>query len=244
MRHVVEVARWQEAQEAEQSYWKSIDLPELLRIVAEKPAFLKLLPQEGKDLFAGKDVLELGCGPLGLGVVNFFLKGGPVRRLVKVDPLPYMEMSNIPLLQQSGVESLFAWLQKIGDVGDYQQVMGEESAYHQEFDTVVSYNVLDHVQDPLKIVNNGYQALKKGGKMVIGVDCLSVLGRLRFEFVTRRLHKNGVGVLAHPHTFWPGHLVKMMEEAGFEDISILGKPSLARVIAGSHSRPAFIGTKR
>ena len=50
-------------------------------------------------------------------------------------------------------------------------------------------------------------------------------------------------VKAHPHTFLPQHLVRMLEKVGFQNIQTIGVPGLTRKFVGSSFRPAFIGAK-
>ena len=85
----VSLDRWSAAQAAELSYWQSLDLREILRICAEKPEFLALLDDGLQhDLFAGREALEIGCGPLGLSLISFSRHKATLKRLVKAEPLP------------------------------------------------------------------------------------------------------------------------------------------------------------
>jgi hypothetical protein len=83
MAAAVTTERWQQAQGAELSFWKEMDFYELLKACAEKAEFWsRFEPAQLSGLFSGKDVLEIGCGPLGLSVVSFSGLGRAVRRLV------------------------------------------------------------------------------------------------------------------------------------------------------------------
>ena len=64
------------------------DLREILRICAEKPEFLSLIDgATQRALFGGKEVLEIGCGPLGLSVVSFSRHKDGLKRLVKAEQI-------------------------------------------------------------------------------------------------------------------------------------------------------------
>src|SRR5581483_9183093 len=135
------------------------------------------------------------------------------------------------------------WVESLAAEGEYIQTPGEDLGFEGAFDTVVTYNVLDHVREPEGILRNAARALRPGGQLLAGVDCLSGIGRWRFELLPRRLHRGTILVEAHPHTFLPSAVARMIEGAGFHLNSIAGVPGLLRRVAGSHSRPAFLATR-
>jgi SAM-dependent methyltransferase len=244
MSTAVTQSRWSAAQSAELGYWHRIDLQEMLRICAEKPGFLSLLNEnEQRALFSGKEVLEIGCGPLGLSVISFGRTTRNVRRLVKAEPLPRVPIRETRLPEDSWAAPFLSWVEMLAAEGEYVQTPGEDLGFESCFDTVVTYNVLDHVREPLTILKNAWRALRPGGRLLVGVDCMSVLGRWRFEWITRRRCKGMVLVEAHPHTFLPRHVARLIESAGFRLDGIRGVPGLVRAFGGSHFRPAFLATK-
>jgi len=237
--------RWSAAQEAELSYWRSLDLREILRICAEKPEFLSLLAEATqKELLADKDVLEIGCGPLGLSLASFSRYKTGVRRLLKAEPLPRLGLRDTRLAEDAWAAPFLAWVETLGAEGEYIRTSGEDLGFESCFDTVVTYNVLDHVRAPETILRNAARALRPGGRLLVGVDCLSVVGRWRFEILTRRTHKGAILVEAHPHTFLPKTVARMIEAAGFRVDAISGLPGQLRRWIGSHTRPAFLASKR
>jgi SAM-dependent methyltransferase len=230
-------ARWREAQTAEAEYWEGLSIGELLRISAEKPAFWDLV--DAQCLLVGKDVLEIGTGPLGLSLASYHPAKVGVRRLVKTDPLPPGR------LPTGGWGSrLVEWLRELAAEGEYVQAPAEELAYDREFDTVLCYNVLDHVADPPTVLRKAHAALRGGGHLVVGVDCYSLVGRLRFELLVRNVWPDSILVRAHPHSFLPGTVVKLVRQAGFDAPAVSGVPGWASRLAGSHCRPAFVARKR
>lgn len=236
--------RWSAAQAAELRYWRDVDLREILRICAEKPEFLSLLDEATQhELFAGKEVLEIGCGPLGLSLVSFSRHKAGIKRLAKAEPLPRLPIRETRLPEDGWAAPLLAWVEQLADEGEYVQSPGEELGFDAAFDTVVTYNVLDHVREPMTILANAHRALRPGGRLLVGVDCLSLVGRWRFEMLTRRLHKGSILVEAHPHTFRPDDVARMIEAAGFRVTAVLGLPGRLRALAGSHTRPAFLAAK-
>lgn len=245
MNDAVTSERWRRAQESEQQYWDGLDVTELLRICAEKPAFLKYLDADIlAALFDGREILEIGCGPLGVGLASFYPGKAAIRRLVKVEPLPRVAVSATGAAREPWAAPFVAWVAGLADEGEYVQMPGEALDFEADFDTVVTYNVLDHVQAPGQILGAACRALRPGGRILVGVDCLSVVGRLRFEHLTRRRLAGSILVEAHPHTFLPDHVIAMMAAAGFAGLSCRGLPGRLRRIAGSGYRPAFLGEKR
>lgn len=240
----VTIARWKEAQSAEAHYWQGLSVMELLRISAEKPIFLFVLGAERcAALFDGKDVLEIGTGPIGLSLASFYRHKDRIRNLVKIDPLPRMQLSETRLKEEIWAKPFIDWADSLTNEGEYRQSSGEELDLAENFDCVIIYNVLDHVRDPQRILMNAYRSLRPGGRLVVGVDCLSVIGRLKFEYYIRLACKGSVLAEAHPHTFLPKNVCRMMENAEFKDVTTYGiKGWLHRLIGGA-TRPGFIGMK-
>ncbi|HEX2116274.1 MAG TPA: class I SAM-dependent methyltransferase [Alphaproteobacteria bacterium] len=243
MAAAVTTERWRKAQGAELCFWKEMELYELIKACAEKAEFWSRFDAaEIADLLAARDVLEIGCGPLGLSVVSFS-DAEPPRKLVKTDPLTRLPVRDTrPALARSATRFI-DWVEEMAESGDYLQIAGEDLAFDSAFDTVIAYNVLDHVRSPLLILENARRALRPGGRLILGVDCLSWLGRLRFEWITRRLARGTILVDAHPHTFLPRDVIGMIEAAGLKLTAMRGVPRWVGRFAGRHFRPAFVATK-
>lgn len=245
MNKIIKEERWQAAQLAESQYWDGMNLSELLRICAEKPAFLDMLDTKLlESILNYKEVLEIGVGPLGISLVSFYPSKDKIKSLTKLEPLARVSLTESPLWKKSAWANTFLeWVHSLSEEGDYLQAPGEKIEYYNQFDTAIIYNVLDHVQQPLLILKNTYQALRSGGWILVGVDCRSLLGRLKFEYILRRIAKGEMLVEAHPHTFLPHHVVNMLQEVGFQDVQSFGIPGFMGTFAGSTFRPAFIGKK-
>jgi SAM-dependent methyltransferase len=243
--NTVNLERWQSAQKSESQYWDGMNVPELLRIFAEKPAFLEMIDAEVLvSLFDDKEVLEIGVGPLGVSLASFYPHKDKIKHLTKVEPLPQIALSeSLIMKREAWAKTFLEWVKSISNEGDYVQASGENLNYSQQFDTVIIYNVLDHVQEPKLILKNAYEALKDSGYIFIGVDCRSIIGRLKFEYYLRNVAKGEILVEAHPHTFLPGHVVSMLEDVGFTNVQCIGVPGAIKKFIGSSFRPAFIARK-
>lgn len=237
-------SRWLAAQEAELSFWRDMEFYELVKSCAEKLEFWSVLDAGTiKPLLDAKDVLEIGCGPLGISVVSLSGLGDQVRRLVKIDPLPQLSLPETNPGRQIWATPFLAWVTQVARHGEYVHVAGEELPFDSAFDTVVTYNVLDHVRSPVAILQKAYGALRPGGFLLVGVDCLSWLGQARFEWLTRRTARGSILVEAHPHTFRPSQVACMIRGAGFRLAEIRALPSRLRQFMGRHFRPVFVAQK-
>lgn len=236
--------RWLNAQVAESKYWDELTIKEILRICSEKPDFLDLVGNKMiSSLFEQREIMEIGVGPLGISLASFYANKHSIKRLVKVEPLKRRLITESSIMEETWAKVFLEWVQSLSDEGEYIQLPGEQMDYNQEFDTVIIYNVLDHVKDPLSILKNAYKAIRKEGKILIGVDCKSLLGRIKFEQILRKTHKGQILVEAHPYTFLPRHVVGMLNEVGFQEVQTIGVPGLIDRFAGRNFRPAFIGKK-
>lgn len=236
--------RWTAAQDSELGYWRGMTLPEAFRIFASLPDFLSLLDNATLHrLLDGKDVLEIGCGPLALSAVSFSAHKSRIRRLVKTDPLPQLSVRDTRVGAETWADPFVQWFESLASEGEYVQIPGESLSFTDAFDTVVSYNVLDHVRDPMAILACARRALRAGGHLLVGVDCRSALGRWRFDNITRRTHKGTLLVEAHPHCFTPAAVSRMISAAGFRMLGTYGEPSGLKNLVGRHTRPAFLAIK-
>jgi len=232
--------RWQEAQAAESSYWEHLGAAELLRISAEKPSFIT---DAGVGLFQDKRIIELGVGPLGVSVVSFRPATVKIKSLVKVDPLPQMMVTDV-VGEAGGWEGELATLVwKLAQEGEYLCLAAEQMGLRDSADTVVIYNVLDHVSDPLRVLRTAHQALVPGGHVAVAVDCYSWVGRLRHELITRRRNPDSILVRAHPFTFVVSHVARLIRQAGFDEPLVRRVPSRLVRLVGQHHRPVFVASK-
>lgn len=243
MTHAASDARWRDAQVAESRYWSTVGVGELLRLCAEKGLLIDRLDNDlATSLFDGKDVLEIGVGPLGISLASFYPKKHLIHRLIKIDPLPQTPLlSN--LTNKTWAWKYIEWARGLAEEGQYLRMAGEELAISYEFDTVICYNVLDHVGNPRMLVQRAHSSLRSAGRMLLAVDCMSLVGQLRFERLTRVRARRSVLVQAHPHSFRLHQVISLLNEAGFEAILTLDVPGVARRIAGPHFRPVFVAQK-
>lgn len=236
--------RWEQAQSTELSYWKGMTLGELANICAAMCGFVERLDHAHlSQLFDGKEVLEIGCGPLGLSLGCFYAKKERIRRLVKIEPLPQLKLQETPAHNAAWAHPFVAWIANLASEGEYVRKPGEKLNFRGEFDTVISYNVIDHVQNPRGVLEGGFAALRSGGIVLVAVDCMSLLGRLKFEHYTRRVARGSILVDAHPHSFRVHRVTEMLKDVGFRDVECLNPPGLLRDLIGHADRVGFIARR-
>lgn len=236
--------RWQHAQNTELSYWQGMTLAELIHICGDIRGFLERLGQAGLvRLFDAKEVLEIGCGPLGLSLGCFYQDKRKIRRLVKVEPLPQVKLDETPARNADWAWPFVAWVAGLASEGDYVRKAGEELGFATEFDTVITYNVIDHVQNPRAVVQSAFTALRSGGTLLLVVDCMSLVGRVKFEHYTRRVARGSILVDAHPHSFRVQHVTALLRDVGFTEIECLNAPGFAKELIGGADRIGFLARR-
>ena len=110
--------RWRQAQAAELAYWSSLPVGELLRLCAEKALLLSHLDSTlVGSLFDGKEVLEIGVGPLGISLASFYPNKQGIRRLAKLEPLPQWPIAALPIKSQGWARQFLEWAQGLAAEG-------------------------------------------------------------------------------------------------------------------------------
>ncbi len=78
------------------------------------------------------------------------------------------------------------------------------------FDIVTCLEVIEHVADPKRVVEEVSRVLKDGGTLVISTPDASRIWRLIWYFWTRLIAREWLG--AHQHNFRLGSLLKLLQE--------------------------------
>jgi SAM-dependent methyltransferase len=216
---VVSEERWAVAQAAEGEYWRAVsaDEREFLRLIAEKAEaarwFLAVSPD--RDVRLGK-LLELGVGPLGVGCIHF-LQTSESSGLTTVEPL-----SVIPSGELRFSEPLRGFVEACRTATTKHIRAGAEEVPvdSSEFNLVVCYNVLDHVQDAARVLQEVRRVSAPNSQFFLAVDTQSDLSIFRFRWWIKRRKPHNLGVRAHTYRLRERDVRKLLRATGFRLIAL------------------------
>lgn len=142
---------------------------------------------------AGARVLEVGCGPLGIvGVVNWGERHA-------VDPLDDFYGSH-PVLSRHRPAAV-----------RYQKSAGEQLPFPAEhFDLIILENVLDHVREAGRLLQEIRRLLKPGGLLYFTVNVRTGWGAAFHSVLSALLIDKG-----HPYSFTAPSIRAFLGEQGF-----------------------------
>ena len=188
---------WDESQSLEQRFWTGeCRQPErFLEHLGYNARVFRFVKPWLKEVNSSR-ALEVGIGAMGIGCLSPFL--GHEIELTAIDPLPLMEMEiHDPALR--------AYAHNLRQRFEFICCPGESLPFPDErFGIVACDNVLDHCQDPMKVLREMSRVLARQGILLLTLNTFSLLGRLRFE-MNRRYRPNSNHTL-HPHSYTHRHI--------------------------------------
>jgi ubiquinone/menaquinone biosynthesis C-methylase UbiE len=172
--------RWRKAQEAQRKFWQSRS-----RITNNnEKSWNERISHSlnlNYDFFNNKDVLEVGCGATG---IIFFLKNTKTK--IGIEPMDVNDL----------IED---WKRPFVTKGVGEALPFENNS----FDTVICFNVLEHIVDPAKLIREVYRALRDNGDFLLWFHCL----RNQFKYLQPFLNKIDS---ARPHHFMLYEILTLM----------------------------------
>jgi len=209
---------WRKAQENEAEFWRSIyverrkDVPTYMPITDDVAlAFSKKsLERFGQvlDTVSDKVLIDVGCGPYGL-IRGFQVyaqqSGNRPEKIYGIDPLieTYLEFGTLPA--EPYIEYITAKAESI-------------PLANGSCDYVYSTNVIDHVEDPDRVLEECRRICKDTGEVFFAVHIVnfpfSLLGPVLFL-----IDKN------HPHHFKEGHIVRLAQRH-FRNVALRRKVTI------------------
>jgi 2-polyprenyl-3-methyl-5-hydroxy-6-metoxy-1,4-benzoquinol methylase len=176
-------------------HWRQINKRNLLRFNAYLFARYQIVVEEIKKILATEptklktiNLIDLGCGDgVQVHLINEFLKKEiPHRNIFGID----VSDDALSIAQEKNTKGIFK----------------NESVYATTFpdnffDFTVSSDVIEHVQDPQKMVSEAVRITKKGGHIIIGTP---------IKFTEKPLDK------MHVHEFFPHEFRKLFESDDVE----------------------------
>ncbi len=187
-----------------QQYYESVNYRNSLEESSEIDVFYTLHDKEtlakfqytGTDIFRHKVIADIGCGG---GAFLDFLKG-VAETVIAVEPSEKYRK----IMDEKGFNT-YAYA-------------GEATAdWSNKIDVITSFDVIEHVEDPLMFLKDIFELLKKGGKGIIGTPTdAPVMRKLLGEIYEKKLLLS----TQHLWIFSENNLKMIAEKAGFKNIKI------------------------
>ena len=149
----------------------------------------------GVEAFRGKIVLDHGCG----GGAFLDLVRGVAKKTIGIEPFTGYHDS----LKSRGHEVF----------GDSKSAL---QSYGDKIDTIISFGVLEHVEEPAQYLSDSLELLSSGGKMYLETDNLDdLLMKLEIKDFESFFYRT-----AHLWYFDSSTLRRIVEQAGFSNVQI------------------------
>ncbi len=196
--------RWKKAQEHEKSFWQAAsgafqkgesDQLSWYKWRADHLENLlkKAFPHNPPD-FSSSRILEIGSGPV--GVVSFF----NAAERIAIDPLCDYYSSQDSLIKHRNKDV------------SYHKGRGEELLFDDNsFELVIIENVIDHVQNPGKVIDEIRRVLKPRGILYLTVNLHPLWGAFLHTIISNLRIDKG-----HPHTFTVRKIRNFLTSKGFD----------------------------
>lgn len=187
-----------------QNYYESEKYRCSLEGTSEEEDFYRLHDKEiydkftytGTDIFRNKSVADIGCG---CGAFLDFLKG-VASDIIAVEP----SQKYRSIMDRKGYYT-------------YAYLKDAICEWEGKVDVVTSFDVIEHVENPIDFLKECYQLLSKGGEAVIGTPTDAPMMRsLLGEIYERQL----LFSTQHLWVFTEKNLKMMAEYAGYSEISV------------------------
>ena len=159
---------WNEAQQNEKKFWKNIYLENNSNIYEKVNdenlvSFTnEVLKRHNLSIFNFKEkiIADVGCGPFGV-IKGLMLMDDKleikIKKIFGIDPLMKFYKEKIQILKENN------FLQLIDSTGE------EIPIEDQKIDYIFSTNVLDHCENPSKVISEAERILKKEGEFYCSV---------------------------------------------------------------------------
>lgn len=186
--------RWQLAQDYEKDWWVSraeeLDLEFYERFASDLLETMKPFQSISEETY----ILEIGSGAAG---ILTYLKSN---YRFAIDPL----------------ESVYASIGKFASARDksvvYKEAMAEKLPFEDNlFDLIIIDNVLDHCEEPKKVLAEMNRVMKKNGKIYFRQNTYHAWGKFVRKLIEFFKIDRG-----HPHTFTKSELKKLFSKNCFE----------------------------
>lgn len=107
------------------------------------------------EMFKDKVVLDIGCGAAGK---TLYYASQGAKKVYGIDIVTRYEKDANKLAKEKGLEDRFEFV-----LGDASKLDFEDNF----FDVIIMNDAMEHVDEPLKVLNECYRVLKKGGRLYL-----------------------------------------------------------------------------
>jgi ubiquinone/menaquinone biosynthesis C-methylase UbiE len=107
------------------------------------------------EMFKDKIVLDIGCGAAGK---TLYYASQGAKKVYGIDIVTRYEKDANKLAKEKGLENRFEFV-----LGDASKLDFEDNF----FDVIIMNDAMEHVDEPLKVLNECYRVLKKGGRLYL-----------------------------------------------------------------------------
>ncbi len=185
-------------------YYESQEYRKSLEGTSEEQDFYRLHDKEsfekfrytGTEIFRNKVVTDIGCG---CGAFLDFIKG-VASRIVAIEP----SQTYRTIMERKGFET-FPYAQEA------------LKKYKESVDVVVSFDVIEHVENPAQFIEETFALLKKGGRAIIGTPTDAPVMR---DFLGEIYEKKLLYSTQHLWILSKKNLEMMAKDAGFESFYV------------------------
>ena len=108
-----------------------------------------------EEMFKDKVVLDIGCGAAGK---TLYYASLGAKKVYGIDVVPRYEKEAYSLAKEKGLEDRFCFI-----LGDASNMDFEDNT----FDVIIINDAIEHVSEPLKVLNECHRVLKKGGRIYL-----------------------------------------------------------------------------
>ncbi|MDP4180009.1 MAG: class I SAM-dependent methyltransferase [Bacillota bacterium] len=107
------------------------------------------------EMFKDKVVLDIGCGAAGK---TLYYASIGAKKVYGIDVVPRYEKDAYALAREKGLEDRFQFI-----LGDASKMDFQDNS----FDIIIVNDAMEHVAEPLKVLNECNRVLKKGGRIYL-----------------------------------------------------------------------------
>lgn len=193
---------WHESDIDEKDYYESTQYRMDLENTTSEEDFYRLhdfentnkITYTGSTIFRGKTIADIGCG--GGAFLDFV--SGTAKEAIAIEPSRYYR----EVLQRKGYTT-------------YAYAMDAVLKYSEKIDVITSFDVIEHVENPQKFIEDYYSLLSKGGIGIIGTPTDAPVMR---EIIGEVYERTQLFSTQHLWVLGKSNLQYMAEKVGFKNI--------------------------